>query len=510
MAKAYETPAFLSFIFVFLISACQQKPKENATNLAKIPATEITVSVNFQPDAGKAKDQVVYLAYLDQLNDRQTFEITPDNKQGQAFKIWGKTPVFVMDWTPNQTYYVFYPAEKISITPGLEALAVSSSVEDDTRKNELGFFEALGQQEITEKSAKLKNTLSKISKHGDSSGPSATRMLVLMDLIKNKKLKDPVVSYQFIKSRYQQRLDFLESYTKTKPVTSDYKKLMDNFFKYEFSADLLKIINNARAKKILVNDSLKNAVASMLTTLNCDSCLNIPTYRYALKNYLTYAFSTEKYPTLKAKVDFINQEFKGETRDFCLFLALKTVNPALSPENQKMLQQFVSQNGNEAYKSQIKKNLAFYISPGKSGNAKETVIQDINGKQRTFEKLVAANKGKVIVLDFWASWCVPCKAEIPYSKRLHEDLKNENVMMVYLSLDESPAAWLKSVKALGIEENSFRVEQAFKSTLAKGLGISGIPHYVIIDKEGQMVNTDAPRPSDPVLKKDILALVKQP
>lgn len=132
------------------------------------------------------------------------------------------------------------------------------------------------------------------------------------------------------------------------------------------------------------------------------------------------------------------------------------------------------------------------------------------GTEKTFLEIFKAHKGKVIYVDFWASWCGPCRREMPASKTLHEKLKGEDVVFVYISIDERKGDWIKSMNALGIKdlgENYHRAGSQMKDFL-NFFNLRSIPRYMIIDKEGQIYESDAAPPSYPEAEKTLRKLLK--
>lgn len=133
---------------------------------------------------------------------------------------------------------------------------------------------------------------------------------------------------------------------------------------------------------------------------------------------------------------------------------------------------------------------------------------DINGKSYSS----ADYTGKVLVLDFWFSGCIPCKAEMPYMEKLAEKLKGENIQFFTLSLDTGEQL-LKAWKALVKDDNGatlqLNVPNGFKSELAKHYGIRSVPRIVIIDQQGKIVDAFAKRPSDPKLYRQLLKLLNK-
>jgi thiol-disulfide isomerase/thioredoxin len=122
---------------------------------------------------------------------------------------------------------------------------------------------------------------------------------------------------------------------------------------------------------------------------------------------------------------------------------------------------------------------------------------DLNAKKFDFRKY----KGKVIYVDFWASWCGPCRREIPFSKSMHEtlsDKEKKDIVFLYISIDDAEETWKGAVKQLGLEgfENAYS-PGGWASPVVQKYKIKGIPRYMIIDKSGNIIHLDATRPSDP-------------
>lgn len=95
-------------------------------------------------------------------------------------------------------------------------------------------------------------------------------------------------------------------------------------------------------------------------------------------------------------------------------------------------------------------------------------------------------KGKILVLDFWASWCGPCRAEIPHLKELYEAFAEKGVEILSVSIDKKESDWRK---ALAEEKMPWPQVQAPGSgkEVMKQYQFSGIPHILVIDKEGRIV-----------------------
>ncbi|MBT1707247.1 TlpA family protein disulfide reductase [Fulvivirgaceae bacterium PWU5] len=105
------------------------------------------------------------------------------------------------------------------------------------------------------------------------------------------------------------------------------------------------------------------------------------------------------------------------------------------------------------------------------------------------DSVIQQNRGKVIYIDIWATWCGPCRQEFPYAKKL-EDAFGDNVVFLYLCLESGEDAYqnlLKKYAHKGIHK--FLDEEQSKLLRAK-YKVQGVPHYMLIDKDGHIVNVD--------------------
>lgn len=120
-------------------------------------------------------------------------------------------------------------------------------------------------------------------------------------------------------------------------------------------------------------------------------------------------------------------------------------------------------------------------------------------------------KGKYTYIDVWATWCGPCKAEIPALKELEKEYNGKNIQFVSLSIDDDKAhggSWEKARKNWKTMVSNKELggiqliaPEGWKSEFVRAYKISGIPRFILIDPNGNIVSPDAPRPSSSKLKK---------
>ena len=133
------------------------------------------------------------------------------------------------------------------------------------------------------------------------------------------------------------------------------------------------------------------------------------------------------------------------------------------------------------------------LLPGNT--APDFAVNDVKGNSLKFSDIIG--KGKVVYMDVWATWCGPCCAEIPYMEKLTEHYAgNSKIEIISISIDEKQDKWKKKLEADKPEWKQFIVPDGFKSDLCKEYKISGIPRFMLFDKDGKILNINAPRPSD--------------
>jgi thiol-disulfide isomerase/thioredoxin len=118
----------------------------------------------------------------------------------------------------------------------------------------------------------------------------------------------------------------------------------------------------------------------------------------------------------------------------------------------------------------------------------------------TLDTLLARYGGKVIYIDFWAPWCGPCMGEMPASKELQTQFLGKDVVFLYLGNNCKEDAWKSTIANAKITGEHYLLNKGQYNSLAALFNITGIPRYVLVNRKGEVVEADAPRPS----QKDVI------
>lgn len=122
------------------------------------------------------------------------------------------------------------------------------------------------------------------------------------------------------------------------------------------------------------------------------------------------------------------------------------------------------------------------------------------------DSILSNNKGKVIYVDCWATWCGPCRAEVPYSKELMMKLKDLPVSFVYLCFDSEKDKWKAEVEKSKLGGTHYFIPKESDEYLKKAFSINGYPTYMLFDKNGNLISNNTSRPSD---QNKIIEIIKQ-
>jgi thiol-disulfide isomerase/thioredoxin len=192
-----------------------------------------------------------------------------------------------------------------------------------------------------------------------------------------------------------------------------------------------------------------------------------------------------------AQMNYITDNFSSSTVNASLlhYLAASYVQMYGIDDIQEMLSLFNTYVKDPALVADFQKKYDKWdrSKPGKpSPDFKAT---DVDGKVWT----LADFKGKYVYIDLWATWCNPCKKELPYLKELEKKFEGAEIVFLSLSTDGDKAKWEKMVKEGKMSGVQLHIGP--RSDFQLAYNIDGIPRFILLDKEGVIINNNMSRPS---------------
>lgn len=115
----------------------------------------------------------------------------------------------------------------------------------------------------------------------------------------------------------------------------------------------------------------------------------------------------------------------------------------------------------------------------------EFTMNDINGNNVTIMDEVV--KYKITIIDFWASWCGPCRAEMPNLVRLYAEQKDNGLGIIGISLDNDHSNWENAIKKDGITWLQLSDLQGWDNAAARMYNVNSIPHTIVVDANGTII-----------------------
>lgn len=150
-------------------------------------------------------------------------------------------------------------------------------------------------------------------------------------------------------------------------------------------------------------------------------------------------------------------------------------------------------------------NTAAASSQTSKTSAPDFTVQDINGNNVSLSDF----KGKPVVLNFWASWCPPCKAEMPDYEKMYQQYSSQGVVFMMVNMTDGSRETTATAKQF-LKDSKYTFSAYFdlKSNAAETYGISSIPDSIFIDKNGKIVNAYEGMIDAATMKNNIETIIK--
>jgi peroxiredoxin len=285
-----------------------------------------------------------------------------------------------------------------------------------------------------------------------------------------------------------------------------------------FTADLNDVSLNGPSFSTPANSSLKNFISisdSLLKKIqDADAALN--------QLHQTGAKQTD---SIVVATETVFNNAKETMTAFCFKYADTVKSPVLAVFSttaapvdlekiqlplQKLSQRFPNHNATIALTNMAKQQLVAQqqqkAAQAAQGNiaigamAPEITMNDVNDKPFSLSQL----KGKYVLVDFWASWCGPCRGENPNVVAAYKQFKDKNFTVLGVSLDKDKASWIQAIKDDGLTWQHISDLKYWNSAAVPLYGLTGIPYNVLLDPQGKIIATELRGPALETKLQEIL------
>jgi thiol-disulfide isomerase/thioredoxin len=283
----------------------------------------------------------------------------------------------------------------------------------------------------------------------------------LLEKEKSKNL-DSVLNARIALRNFQQKL--ADEYHLKNGMSADYYKWISSEYKYEpFELTLMTNVDR---------DAVDQSVVSKIMTNGIDddyAAKHTSAYNYLVQFYTGIQLNniTKSELTLSDKFDLVSggKIINGSTKD--VFLTRLLVSAVMNPDSiytplfdkyerivqDKEMKQFIIDRRNEYANRTVS-----------SKNADGSVVTSVS-------EIISKYKGKIVYVDFWASWCLPCRGEMPGAAVLKQNLKNTDIVFLYLAYNDREKAWFRAREQMLIAGEHYLLDEKMSKEAAELFGI---------------------------------------
>jgi peroxiredoxin len=201
-------------------------------------------------------------------------------------------------------------------------------------------------------------------------------------------------------------------------------------------------------------------------------------------NQIGLQLESEYNAIINNQVEYIKNFIRENNQSFASLAAIEQLNPETDLEYFKILhdglnEKFPNSSYVQVFTSRYKELSKLAIG----AEAPDIIMNTPTGETLSLSSL----KGKIVLIDFWASWCKPCRMENPNVVKLYNKYKDKGFEILGVSLDREKSAWLQAIKEDNLTWKHVSDLAFWNSSVVKQYNINGVPYTVLVDREGRII-----------------------
>ena len=339
-------------------------------------------------------------------------------------------------------------------------------------------------------------------------GSEANNYLVAKGKLQLERKKDTDKFYEGNENDYKKKILLLQKEIKellAEVSSKSFKKEEEKNLRYGYLFDIYNYPNMMKfnfGKKVTVPESF----FSELKGVNFDNAakyLKYPNYKYLagnkwkkeVENAGSFEEMSDIIQTIRSKHIFVDVIINSFYRI--------ADTPEKSKMHFKLIEKFVP---NQEF---IKKAKEEYEKVKSTSNGKKAPNFKFNDRDGKSVELVSF-KGKYVLIDIWATWCVPCLKQVPYLKKFKKKYHDKNIVFVGISVDDKDEhnLWKETLDKKNMGGVQLFADKSFESDFIDAFGVASIPRFILISPEGTIVESHFSKPSHKITEDKLDALLK--
>lgn len=316
--------------------------------------------------------------------------------------------------------------------------------------------------------------------------------------------------------RYNEDIALLKSYTYKNIVSKNFYDYYKNNLFSDYLVNLLQPLYVSKDYDLL---SLKNYFSSIQidSLFKSEFLFKHQAFRQFCSDYAKFIIpealgDLNTYEQILRLYNYINATYLNTIREYFLVFLYNRSLKIKSPETKEVVENIFTASlefQDEFIRNYIKSKYTLYSNINKilPDSITKVKLFDLKGNNISLKKIIESFKGKYILIDNWATWCGPCLQEIAKAKSIQNSgvLKKDKIEILYLSQDKNISAWKQFSNRNAKQLKNSYIFSKNPNSFIQYFNITSIPRYILLNKEGELIDLAAPRISD---YSNLLKLIK--